>query len=343
MLNPGRILTRYLMVALPFTAGLVLAVGGTEQKIHLYSAPYAHASFEVGHGLHVFPLDANALGTNPQCLRPEQFTRSLSLEGHTDWVRCLSFTTPIPAGEESSSSASTSTAYDIAPGEVLLASGSQDNYIRLWRITKRDLSSEQPVQGTEPPLDELDAALAAVEDQAELRVKAHDFSVSGEGHFSCASEAVLLGHDSWVTGLNWAPPPPDAAGAGSSRLELLSASADRSMILWTPVSAGLAALPDDATRPGAPARSSQHASIWTSQHRFGEFTSSTNLGFFGALWGLAGRTVLANGWGGSWHVWRQEGDPERPEWRPQVATTGHLGAVKQVVWEGAGEYLLSAR
>ncbi|GAA5868103.1 hypothetical protein JCM3774_001022 [Rhodotorula dairenensis] len=308
----GKIPLAFALTTLPSSRGLVLAVGGTEQKIHLYSAPCADNSFT--------------------------FTKSLSLEGHTDWVRCLSFTTPLPANEGSDSAASTSTAYDIAPGEVLLASGSQDNYIRLWRITKRDLASEQSVQQNETPLDELDAALAAVEDQAELRVKAHDFSVDGEGHFSCASEAVLLGHDSWVTGLNWAPSPLAAAGAVPSRLELLSASADRSMILWTPVSAGLAALPD-STRPGAPARSASHASIWTSQHRFGEFTSSTNLGFFGALWGLEGRTVLANGWGGSWHVWRQE---EGPEWRPQVATTGHLGAVKQVVWEGEGEYLLSA-
>lgn len=322
-------------------AGLLLAVGGTEQRIHLYSAAHTDHSYLVRYN--------NLIARNPTVeltwiFPSPQFAKSLSLEGHTDWMRCLSFTTPIPAND-SSSAASTSTAYDIASGEVLLASGSQDNYIRLWRVTKRDLASEQtaPQEEADAPLDELDAALAAVEDQAELRVKAHDFTVDGEGHFSCASEAVLLGHDAWVTGLNWAP-------AGSLRLELLSASADRSMILWTPVSAGMAALPESSsTRPSSSvAASHAHASIWTSQHRFGEFTSSTNLGFFGALWGLGGRTVLANGWGGSWHVWRQEveeeeREAERQEWRPQVATTGHLAAVKQVVWEGKGEYLLSAR
>lgn len=319
-------------------AGLLLAVGGTEQRIHLYSAANSDNSYTVRY---------KSIARNPTVeltgiFSSPQFAKSLSLEGHTDWVRCLSFTTPMPAND-SSSSASTSTAYDIAPGEVLLASGSQDNYIRLWRITKRNLASEQTApedKEDDAPLDELDAALAAVEDQAELRVKAHDFTVDGEGHFSCASEAVLLGHDAWVTGLNWAPHTTGAAGL--SRLELLSASADRSMILWTPVSAGMAALPES---PGRQSSAASHASIWTSQHRFGEFTSSTNLGFFGALWGLDGRTVLANGWGGSWHVWRQEEREEQgeAEWRPQVATTGHLGAVKQVVWEGKGEYLLSAR
>ncbi|GAA5984289.1 hypothetical protein JCM10908_006126 [Rhodotorula pacifica] len=314
----GKIPLAFALTNLPGSEGLLLAVGGTEQRIHLYSATPGGETFK--------------------------FQKSLSLEGHTDWVRCLSFTTPIPvAGTADSSPASTSTAYDVAPGEVLLASGSQDNYIRLWRVTKRDLSSSSESairEDAATPVDELDAALAAVEDQAELRVKAHDFTVEGEGHFSCASEAVLLGHDAWVTGLNWAPAD---AGSGSTRLELLSASADRSMILWTPVSAGEAALPESSQSAPASARATaQHASIWTSQHRFGEFTSSTNLGFFGALWGFEGRTVLANGWGGSWHVWRQEGEPDRQEWRPQVATTGHLGAVKQVVWEGEGEYLLSA-
>lgn len=247
--------------------------------------------------------------------------------------------TPVPADADGSA-ASTST-YDIAPGEVLLASGSQDNYIRLWRVSRRtDSQVQEAQQPAFEPVDELDAALAAVEDQAELRVKAHDFTVDGEGDFACANEAVLLGHDAWVTGLNWAP----ADEAGSPRLELLSASADRSMILWSPVSTGGAALPESSSsRLLSSGKTTSQTSIWSSQHRFGEFTSSTNLGFFGALWGHAGRTVLANGWGGSWHVWRQEREGERDEWRPQVATTGHLGAVRQVTWEGEGEYLLSAR
>ncbi len=51
-----------------------------------------------------------------------QFRHALSLEGHQDWVRCLAFT-PYPS--ESSSTTS----------DLLLASGSQDNYIRLWRVS----------------------------------------------------------------------------------------------------------------------------------------------------------------------------------------------------------------
>lgn len=149
---------------------------------------------------------------------------------------------------------------------------------------------------------------------------AHDFSVEGDGHFACSAEAVLLGHDTWITGLHWAPP----SASPSEPLRLLSASADRSMILWTP-------------SPGS------SSAVWTGTKRFGEFTSQTNLGFFGALWGLGANTVLAHGWQGSWHVWRQEGEGgTMGDWQARVATGGHFGAVKTLAWEPKGEFLISA-
>ncbi|KPV74938.1 uncharacterized protein RHOBADRAFT_44457 [Rhodotorula graminis WP1] len=321
----GKIPLALALTNLPSSSSFLLAVGGTEARVQLYTSSQQNL----------------------------EFRKSLSLEGHADWVRCLSFTTPIPPSADST--ASTSTAYDIAPGEVLLASGSQDNYIRLWRISRRSttVAESAPAHAAAASgLDALEEALAAVDD-GELRVKAHDFTVAGDGEFSCASEAVLLGHDAWVTALNWAP----SSTSSTSSLRLLSASADRSLILWNPVASGpsLSSSTAAPTPAPAPSTSSSSPSIWSSTHRFGEFTSSTNLGFFGALWGLDARTVLASGWGGSWHVWRcggagggsagagqedEEGDDG--EWVPQVAVSGHHGSVKQVVWEGEGQYLLSA-
>ncbi|GAA6063331.1 hypothetical protein JCM10212_003917 [Sporobolomyces blumeae] len=304
----GKIPLELALSYLPSSSGLALAVGGTETKIQLY---------------------ATASPSQPN------FQRSISLDGHTDWVRCLSFTTPLPETDPTRS-----VDYDISPGEVLLASGSQDNYIRLWRLTRLSRGTSTataPKPSGLAALDELEKRLAESSDPSsstsatgagpegeELRVKAHDFVVEGDGEFSVAAEAVLLAHDAWVTGLNWAP------ATRSKTLRLLSASADRSLILWTP----LVSI-DPST--------SASTTTWTSTHRFGEFTSVTNLGFFGALWGLDTRTVLASGWGGSWHVWKQEaGQDDDGEWVPQVAVSGHLGNVRQVAWEPNGEYLLSA-
>lgn len=96
------------------------------------------------------------------------------------------------------------------------------------------------------------------------------------------------------------------------------------MILWTPSS-------DEGS-----------SSIWTSTRRFGEFSSATNLGFFGALWGGGARSVMAHGWGGSWHVWRQDGAEEEGEWEAVVAVGAHFGAAKSLAWEPKGAYLISA-
>lgn len=263
-----------------------------------------------------------------------QFVKSLSLEGHTDWVRCLAFITPIPF-TSTDLIPSASSSYDIAPGEVLLASGSQDNYIRLWRFAR--VSSETDTGAPEPSgldaLDELERTLAEVGgEEGELRVKAHDFPVAGDGVFACSSEAVLLGHDAWVTGLHWAPLPlrltSSSTPAAPVDLRLLSSSADRSLILWAPS-------PD-------PSSMSPSASIWTNTRRFGEFSSATNLGFFGALWGPHAKTVLAHGWGGSWHVWREGGENASEEWESVVPVSGHFGTVKSVDWEPQGEYFLTA-
>ncbi|KAI5481950.1 RNA polymerase II elongator complex protein 2 [Pseudohyphozyma bogoriensis] len=288
----GKITLELALTYLPESKSIALAIGSTENKIQVFSSPPT---------------------TTPQ------FAKSLSLEGHTDWVRSLAFITPNP-----SSTTTSSVGYDISPGELLLASGSQDNYIRLWRFSRLS-SSSTPTTSTTPatpldPIEELERSLAesSTTTDGEIRLKAHDFAVPSHGSFSCSAEAVLLGHDSWITGLHWAPLSPQ-----TPTLRLLSASADRSMILWTP----------SVPLPSQP-------SIWTSTRRFGEFSSQTNLGFFGALWGRNGRSVLAHGWGGSWHVWKEEG--EGGEWEAVVPVGGHFEAVKSVTWEPEGEFLLSA-
>lgn len=130
-------------------------------------------------------------------------------------------------------------------------------------------------------------------------------------------EALLLGHDSWVTGLHWHPPQFEKDLKSFTQPQyLLSASADKSMILWSPQSG-----------------------LWTNERRFGEFGTG-GLGFFGGLWSPDGQHVFAHGLNGSVHRWKK--DNQSGLWNPELAITGHGGPVKDVEWDPCYEYFLSA-
>lgn len=228
------------------------------------------------------------------------------MPGHTDWIRCLCFSGPLAADQSGSSG-------ENKAGDILLASGSQDSYIRLWRFTTSRAPTVGVANGTGSALDILDQLDEAAD--GEIAAKQYDISVKCPGDqrqdFAVTSESVLLGHDGWITGLHWQP---NDSGALPF---LLSASADRSMILWEHDSA---------------------SQLWLTTSRFGEI-GGTNLGFFGALFGKDSRTVLAHGWGGSFHCWRKTGD--NGSWKAVISPTGHFDEVTSLAWEPEGEYLVS--
>lgn len=142
--------------------------------------------------------------------------------------------------------------------------------------------------------------------------------------------AVLLGHDTWVTSLHFSP----ASSFSASRpLQLLSSSADNSLILWSPT-------PPTASSDLS-TQSLSSAGIWFALHRFGQ-VSVKGLGFFGALWGEDGREVMASGWAGGWNIWRESEDGK---WEERMGPTGHFDQVKAVTWGGreCREWILSVR
>ncbi|CAG8684587.1 16146_t:CDS:2, partial [Cetraspora pellucida] len=66
------------------------------------------------------------------------FIPSLKLQGHENWIRSLSFATNTESNSTTTSSASDSTIqeqYKLKDGDLLLASASQDKYVRLWRVS----------------------------------------------------------------------------------------------------------------------------------------------------------------------------------------------------------------
>lgn len=220
------------------------------------------------------------------------FELSATLTGHEGWIRALDFTRET---EDENS-------------DLLLASASQDKYIRLWRIH----------QGEELP-----AVSSALNDPAlgvlgkSLSNKAHRFA-STSSKYSITFEALLLGHEDWIYTATWRH--------GTGKLRLLSTSEDNSLAIWEadPISG-----------------------VWVCITRLGEIsaqkgsTSATGSagGFWIGLWSPDGNSVVSLGRTGSWRKWTYSSSEDM--WAQQVAITGHVREVKGVCWSRNGTYLLS--
>lgn len=223
-----------------------------------------------------------------------EFTLQATLSGHEGWIRSLEFTTETFAPD----------------ADLILASASQDKYIRLWRIHQ---GKELPTAAANQ-----DPSLGSFMPGRSLSNKAHRFK-AGNLDYSATFEALLLGHEDWIYSTKW-------RSYAGDKLQLLSASADNSLAIWQP---------DEAT------------GVWITVARLGEIsqekgsttaTGSTG-GFWAGLWSPSGETVVTLGRTGSWRLWDHDVIEDR--WNQNVGTSGHTQSITGIAWAQNGEYLLS--
>ncbi|PWZ01871.1 WD40 repeat-like protein [Testicularia cyperi] len=350
----------------PSTPRLLMAVATTTKKIDLYVSD--------------LPSNSGA--------RQSQFRHKLAIEGHEDWIKSLDLCCTRTALPEEDGLASES---ESARDTLMLASGSQDGSVRLWKIAPVATPSSPEQTGSqamsdasgrrgEEEQDEFEKMVSKIEadrmnQDGEISTRAYPFSVAHESQNETGKEerwavtfdALLIGHDGWVTGVRWHPAVRDLS---SGRLEqpaaILSSSADNSLILWTP--SGRAPTETStcpfssfdqsllssggARRARGPTSHHLASSIWMPSQRFGEVGGASNLGFFGALWKPSPppsspaltkdaplSAVVAHGWGGSAHIWTL--DRRNAPWKVASPVTGHFGPARSVVWEPCGEYFIS--
>ncbi|KAJ0398778.1 hypothetical protein ATCC90586_001302 [Pythium insidiosum] len=200
----------------------------------------------------------------------------LALEGHRGWIRAVDFQRRA-SGDDGN--------------EILLASASQDQRVRLWKIntlSRRDTAAALPK-----------GASAGYE------------ALGGRRFYSISFDALLIGHEDWVTSLLWSP--------GDS--VLVSTSMENSVVIWKKSASG----------------------SWVPALRVGDLggnglLSSVVLPPTAALNGRL--ELLALNFSGQLERWQQEPLPSKI-FHPVASLNGHCSAVTDLSWSPRGDYLLS--
>ncbi|CCC10749.1 unnamed protein product [Sordaria macrospora k-hell] len=230
--------------------------------------------------------------------------------GHENWIRSLDFIREKPKSE--------------AESDILLASASQDKYIRIWRIHQGSALS-MPTSAAS------DASAAAAALTPGPANKIHKIKVEGAdpvtNKYCIMFEALLLGHEDWIYTARWCRSPTSTTSdSGEGTLQLLSASADNSLSIW---------------------ESDPESGIWITVARLGEVsrekgaTTATGSigGFWTGMWSPSGTTVITLGRTGSWRRWDWDSDDQA--WKQNFAVSGHTRAVTGISWSRNGVYLSS--
>eukprot|EP00127_Corallochytrium_limacisporum_P000314 Clim_evm9s11 gene=Clim_evmTU9s11 len=198
-------------------------------------------------------------------------------------------------------------------GEILLASASQDNMLRLWHIRPKQ-DEDKSSDGV--PQNDLERKL----NQLAIKAKESDIGEFGSREYVISIEAVLAGHDGWVTGVRWIHP--KGKDLKKDDLRILTASMDRTMMIWAPEMVESAGSTN---------------TLWTSATRVGEMGGNT-LGFYGCCASTDASVILAAGYHGALHAWGKTGGSD---YVPIQAHGGHFGPVTDLSWEPEGRYLLT--
>uniref|UniRef100_A0A0N4Z1M9 Elongator complex protein 2 n=1 Tax=Parastrongyloides trichosuri TaxID=131310 RepID=A0A0N4Z1M9_PARTI len=116
-----------------------------------------------------------------------EFVEALSLTGHLDWIRDMSFRY-----------------FD--DGKLLLASASQDTFVRLWNF---ELVNKHKM-----------------ETDSEDILKIRELILNGRrSSWKVTVETILAGHEGWIYSIQWHP----------FKMALLTCSIDKSIMIWEPI------------------------------------------------------------------------------------------------------------
>uniref|UniRef100_A0A8D0HEF3 Elongator complex protein 2 n=1 Tax=Sphenodon punctatus TaxID=8508 RepID=A0A8D0HEF3_SPHPU len=234
------------------------------------------------------------------------FVRCVHLEGHTDAVCAVD---TVQQMDESNllivSAASDSTVriwsrQNAEDGDLYLARCAQDCLIRIWKLHA------------------ISASFVEKKNDDTIRLKENVFTMKNKNFdttYAVSLESVLAGHENWVCAVHWQPSIFKGKKSIQQPMGLLSASMDKTIIMWAP---------------------DEESGVWLEKVRVGEVGGNT-LGFLDCQFSPDGSMMLAHAFHGALHLWKQESR----EWMPAVVISGHFNSVQDVKWDPEGEFVIT--
>ncbi|KAM3928945.1 elongator complex protein 2 [Leptodactylus fuscus] len=219
-------------------------------------------------------------------MQDRQFQKTHVLHGHEDWVRGVKFATN--------------------EHDMYLASCAQDSLIRIWKIFPKSA-----IENLKTDNEDTENYIKLKENMLTVKEQGEEFT------YALTLESVLAGHENSVYAVHWQP---SFMKDGSivQPMSILSASMDKTMILWEP---------DEET------------GVWLEQVRVGEVGGNT-LGFYGCQFSPDKSMILSHAFHGALHLWSR--NPEKhEEWIPQVVISGHFNSVQGLKWDPDGEFIIT--
>lgn len=239
--------------------------------------------------IHLYQLDCDNLKLN----------HLLDIKGHEDWIKSIEIINLA----------------DDRNNEFLVATASQDWYIRVWHMQIFEEIS------TSPNNHATDKNLTC----HLINSKSSDVKRS----LLCTLETVLH-HGNTVSSLSWFHKQP------SSTIQLASCSIDKTVIIW---SSTIANKHKEVGCADSSQMDSATDGIWKEAYKFGE-TSEINLPFLGiCVHPLDESLIFVQSLRGAIHCWKLLENSD--QCRPDHSITGHSEAVTDLVWEKKGRYLLT--
>lgn len=230
-------------------------------------------------------------------LDTDKLSYKCSLQGHQNSIRDFAFA-------------------ETAEGDLLLASGSMDASVRLWKI--RRLGKEEMKEGV-VVFEETSGEEAKLHEQYRSKAS-YVFEGASEGeYYNAVLESLLSYHTEGINSVEW------GAAPGHRReekmpiadLRLLSGGIDGAICCWE-----------------------HEETTWNVVNTFGEMNAGTRNAVYRALFSAEDCTELAaytyNGC-----IFRWIHNASTHKWEPGVVPTGHFGPVNDVTWNPSGRFLVS--